>query len=66
MIRAHRLWESYLSTEMGVASDHVHDAADQIEHHLQPALVRELEELLGHPQADPHGRAIPGERAEEA
>ena len=45
--------------EMGAASDHVHDAADQIEHHLQPGLVKELEELLGNPDVDPHGQQIP-------
>lgn len=60
IIRAHRLWESYMITEMGTASDHVHDAADLVEHHLQPALVRDLEELLGYPTEDPHGREIPG------
>ena len=60
IIRAHRLWESYMITEMGAAPDHVHDAADTIEHHLQPELVRDLENLLGYPEADPHGRTIPG------
>ncbi len=60
IIRGHRLWESYMIHEMGAASDHVHDAADYIEHHLQPGLVKELEELLGNPNLDPHGSEIPG------
>ena len=59
IIRGHRLWESYMIHEMGAASDHVHDAADHIEHHLQPALVKELEALLGNPELDPHGSEIP-------
>ena len=59
IIRGHRLWESYMIHEMGAAADHVHDAADQIEHHLQPGLVKELEELLGNPEVDPHGSQIP-------
>ena len=59
IIRGHRLWESYMIHEMGAASDHVHDAADHIEHHLQPALVKELEKLLGNPDLDPHGSEIP-------
>jgi len=59
IIRAHRLWEIYMTAEMGSAPDHVHDAADRIEHFLQPGLVRDLDELLGHPDADPHGRTIP-------
>ena len=59
IIRGHRLWESYMIHEMGAASDHVHDAADHIEHHLQPTLVKELEKLLGNPNLDPHGSEIP-------
>ena len=59
IIRGHRLWESYMIHEMGTAADHVHDAADHIEHHLQPALVKELEDLLGNPNLDPHGSEIP-------
>ena len=59
IIRGHRLWESYMIREMGAASDHVHDAADHIEHHLQPALVKELAKLLGNPDLDPHGSEIP-------
>ena len=62
IIRGHRLWESYMIHEMGAASDHVHDAADHIEHHLQPGLVKELEELLGNPDLDPHGSEIPAEK----
>jgi len=59
IIRGHRLWESYMIHEMGAAADHVHDAADLIEHHLQPTLVKELEKLLGNPELDPHGSEIP-------
>jgi manganese/zinc/iron transport system permease protein len=32
--RAHELWEQYLQTKVGLAADHVHDAAEWIEHHL--------------------------------
>jgi manganese/zinc/iron transport system permease protein len=59
VIRAHRLWESYMHSEMGAAPDHVHAAADQIEHYLQPALIEELAAILKHPSADPHGKRIP-------
>lgn len=58
IIRARRLWESYMITEMGAAPDHAHDAADRIEHHLQPGLVRDLEELLDRPQVAPRGPTI--------
>ena len=59
IVRAHRLWESYLIHELGAAPDHVHDAADELEHFLQPALVTDLEKLLDFPPLDPHGREIP-------
>jgi ABC-type Mn2+/Zn2+ transport system permease subunit/Mn-dependent DtxR family transcriptional regulator len=60
-VRAHRLWESYMMHELGAAPDHVHAAADEIEHYLQPELVEELAALLHHPERDPHGREIPPE-----
>lgn len=59
ILRGHRLWESYLASELGAAPDHVHDAADRMEHYLQPSLVDELDRLLEHPRKDPHGREIP-------
>ena len=59
ILRAHRLWESYMTREMGAAPDHVHDAADRIEHYLQPALVEELDSSLERPAYDPHGNIIP-------
>jgi manganese/zinc/iron transport system permease protein len=38
LLRSHRLWQDYLSESLNVAGDHVHDAADQLEHiaHLAP------------------------------
>jgi ABC-type Mn2+/Zn2+ transport system permease subunit/Mn-dependent DtxR family transcriptional regulator len=60
VLRAHRLWEIYMTNEMGTAPDHVHDAADSMEHFLQPALVEDLDRLLRHPSRDPHGTEIPG------
>jgi manganese/zinc/iron transport system permease protein len=51
LVRRHRLWEHYLVEKAGLAPDHVHDAAGQLEH------VR-AEPPPG-PTTDPHGRAIP-------
>jgi len=50
----HRLWEMYLITHADVAPSHVDRGADEIEHVLGPAMVRELETLLA---AD--GLAVP-------
>ncbi len=51
LIRKHRLWESYLVERAGMAADHVHDIAENLEH------------LEGGPRTgpvlDPHGRPIP-------
>lgn len=44
--RAHVLWEQYLQEQVGIAPDHVHDAAEWIEHHLDDASLRELDALL--------------------
>jgi manganese/zinc/iron transport system permease protein len=51
IVRRHRLWESYLVSEAGVAPDHVHDIAEMLEHvTVQPRTG---------PATDPHGRPIP-------
>jgi ABC-type Mn2+/Zn2+ transport system permease subunit/Mn-dependent DtxR family transcriptional regulator len=57
--RAHRLWETFLVDQVGLASDHVHQAAEEVEHVLTDQLVEHLDDLLGHPEIDPHGAPIP-------
>jgi manganese/zinc/iron transport system permease protein len=57
--RAHRLWETYLVEKVGVASDHVHPTAEEVEHLLSEQLVEEVDDALGHPTTDPHGAPIP-------
>ena len=60
IVRNHRLWELYLTNEAHIASDHVHDDAEVIEHVLGEETVRQLERTLNHARYDPHGRPIPG------
>jgi Mn-dependent DtxR family transcriptional regulator len=57
--RAHRLWETYLVEQVGVASDHVHPTAEEVEHLLSEQLVESVDDALGHPARDPHGAPIP-------
>ncbi|MEM9293822.1 MAG: iron chelate uptake ABC transporter family permease subunit [Acidobacteriota bacterium] len=64
MVRKHRLWEVYLTRKLELAEDHVHRDADVMEHALTPAAVAQLEEVLGYPTLDPHGRPIPPARGE--
>lgn len=59
IVRNHRLWELYLAQSANIASDHVHEDAENIEHVLGEAEVRELERRLPRADRDPHGRPIP-------
>jgi len=60
LIRSHRLWESYLSTRLDLPPDHLHEAADRMEHFTSAELRDELASELADPGRDPHGRPIPG------
>jgi DtxR family Mn-dependent transcriptional regulator len=59
IVRAHRLWESYLAERTGVAEAEWHHRAESAEHLLSPQQANALSEQLGHPLRDPHGDAIP-------
>jgi manganese/zinc/iron transport system permease protein len=59
VVKIHRLWELYLTTQLHIAPDHVHDDADTIEHLLTPELEAELERVLNYPKTDPHRSEIP-------
>lgn len=59
VVRLHRLWELYLTKRMNIATDHVHDDAEAMEHVITPELERELERELGFPSKDPHDSPIP-------
>jgi ABC-type Mn2+/Zn2+ transport system permease subunit/Mn-dependent DtxR family transcriptional regulator len=63
LIRAHRLWESYLVNEMGMDADQIHDEAERIEHLLTSAQVDEVDKQLGYPALDPHGSPIPSKES---
>lgn len=59
IVRNHRLWERYLTERAAYAADHVHDDAERVEHWIDEEKVRRLEESLGFPEQDPHGKKIP-------
>lgn len=59
IVRAHRLWERYLTDEVGLPLSDVHAAAERHEHQLTPADLDALEADLGYPRHDPHGDPIP-------
>lgn len=59
IVRAHRLWESYLAEQTGVAESEWHQQAERQEHLLTPKETEALAARLGHPTHDPHGDIIP-------
>jgi DtxR family Mn-dependent transcriptional regulator len=59
IVRAHRLWESYLAEQTGVAEAEWHRRAERQEHLLTPREADALAAQLGHPLYDPHGDVIP-------
>lgn len=64
LIRAHRLWETYLVEHADLRPDHVHNQAMQLEHVTDASLQRELAERTANPAIDPHGRDVPRGRNE--
>ena len=59
LVRAHRLWETYLVEKMGLTAEQIHEDAEKYEHILTDEIMDELEEKLGFPAHDPHGSPIP-------
>jgi manganese/iron transport system permease protein/iron/zinc/copper transport system permease protein len=58
VLRAHRLWEAYLET-IGTPEEQLHPTAHQLEHISDSETVEYLDERLGRPARDPHGKSIP-------
>jgi DtxR family Mn-dependent transcriptional regulator len=59
VLRRHRLIELFLVQVMGLSWDEVHDEAEQLEHVVSDRLIERIDEMLGRPEADPHGDPIP-------
>lgn len=59
VIRHHRLLELYLKEVMGYEWGEIHDEAERLEHHISERFESRIEEMLGHPERDPHGHPIP-------
>lgn len=59
LVRAHRLWESYLVSELDFNKSKVHNFAEEMEHVLTDELDTTLSKMLQNPDYDPHKREIP-------
>lgn len=64
VIRAHRLYETYLADQTGVMDSRWHRLAETEEHRITPEDVRRMDAELGFPRFDPHGDPIPSEAGE--
>src|SRR4030081_2915348 len=60
MIRHHRLLELFLTRDLGMSWDEVHEEADRLEHVISERLEELIAAKLGQPLIDPHGDPIPG------
>lgn len=59
LVRAHRLWETYLVNKVGLMQDQIHEDAEKYEHLLTAEILDEVDQTLGFPALDPHGSPIP-------
>lgn len=64
VVRRHRLIELFLVQVLGFGWDEVHEEAEQLEHVVSEHLIQRIDEMLGHPAADPHGDPIPDAEGE--
>ena len=58
LVRAHRLWETYLVDQMGLTTEQIHEEAERYEHLLTDEILDEVDRELGFPAIDPHGSPI--------
>jgi DtxR family Mn-dependent transcriptional regulator len=59
LVRHHRLLEMFLVQILGYSLDEVHEEAERLEHVISERMEQRIFELLGRPELDPHGHAIP-------
>lgn len=59
VLRRHRLVELFLVKVLKLDWSEVHAEAEELEHAISPKVLDRIDELLGHPQTDPHGDPIP-------
>src|SRR6516164_1872977 len=57
--RHRRLLEMFLVQVLGFGWDEVHDEAERLEHVISERMEQRIFEILGQPELDPHGHAIP-------
>ena len=59
VVRAHRMFETWLARKTGTDAAEWHRMAEKAEHLLTEEQIEEMAESLGQPRFDPHGDPIP-------
>ena len=59
IIRRHRLWEAFLVEVLKYDWYEIDEEAEKLEHIASERLEKRIDEILGFPDTDPHGDAIP-------
>jgi DtxR family Mn-dependent transcriptional regulator len=62
VLRRHRLVEQLLVEVLGLDWAEVHVEAERLEHAISDRVLARIDEVLGHPEVDPHGDPIPSAR----
>ena len=64
IIRHHRLLESFFVKRLGMDWDQAHREAEVLEHYISEELENIIDQVMGHPDADPQGLPIPTREGE--
>lgn len=64
VIRCHRLWERFLTDELELPWELVHEFACRLEHATETEIAEALADYLGQPVTCPHGNPIPSPEGE--
>lgn len=59
IIRRHRIWERFLTDQLGIPANSVHEIADHLEHAAPELVTERLSKMIGAPKTCPHGSVIP-------
>ena len=59
MIRAHRIWEVFLTDKLGISWEDVHEDAEKLEHATSERVLNLLYDYIGKPDFCQHGNPIP-------
>jgi DtxR family Mn-dependent transcriptional regulator len=59
MIRAHRIWEVFLTDKLGISWEDVHEDAEKLEHATSERVLSLLYDYIGKPDFCQHGNPIP-------